>query len=117
MRLEGKVALITGGASGMGKVASQLFASEGAKVVLTDVSDEAGAATAAEIARRQAARPCYVHADVSKEADAEAMVDAAVERFGRPRHPLQQRGDHAAPTTARCTSRPRRSGTWCWPST
>ena len=82
MRLEGKVALITGGASGMGKVASQLFASEGAKVVLTDVSDEAGEATAAEIAAA-GGEALYVHADVSKEADAEAMVDAAVDRFGR----------------------------------
>ena len=79
MRLEGKVALITGGASGMGKVASQLFAGEGAKVVLTDVSDGAGEATAAAIGEDA----LFVHADVSKEADAKAMVDAAVERFGR----------------------------------
>jgi NAD(P)-dependent dehydrogenase (short-subunit alcohol dehydrogenase family) len=79
MRLEGKVALITGGASGMGKVASRLFANEGAKVVLTDVSDEAGRSTADEIG----ANAMFVHADVSKEADAKAMVDAAVERFER----------------------------------
>jgi NAD(P)-dependent dehydrogenase (short-subunit alcohol dehydrogenase family) len=79
MRLDGKVALITGGGSGMGKVASVLFASEGAKVVLTDVNDEAGEATAAEIG--DAAH--YVHADVSKDADARAMVDATVDRFGR----------------------------------
>ena len=46
MRLEGKVALITGGGSGMGKVASELFANEGASVVLTDVNDQAGEATA-----------------------------------------------------------------------
>ncbi len=79
MRLEGKVALITGGGSGMGKVASELFASEGANVVLTDVNDEAGEATASSIGERA----FYVHADVSKEADAQAMVAAAVERFGR----------------------------------
>ena len=116
MRLEGKVALITGGASGMGKVASQLFASEGAKVVLTDVSDEAGATTATEIGAG-GGEALYVHADVSKEADAEAMVDADRGPVRPARRPLQQRGDHAAPTTARCTSRPRRSGTWCWRST
>jgi len=81
MRLEGKVALITGGASGMGKVASELFASEGAKVVLTDVSDEAGEATVAGI-KTADGDAVYVHADVSKEADAEAMIDAAVQRFG-----------------------------------
>jgi len=82
MRLEGKVALITGGASGMGKVASELFAREGARIVLTDVLDEPGEATAAGItaAGGQAA---YVHADVSKETDAEAMVGAAIARFGR----------------------------------
>ena len=79
MRLEGKVALITGGGSGMGKVAAELFASEGANVALTDVHDEAGEATASAIGDRA----LYVHADVSKEADAEAMVAAAVARFGR----------------------------------
>jgi NAD(P)-dependent dehydrogenase (short-subunit alcohol dehydrogenase family) len=79
MRLDGKVALITGGGSGMGKVAAELFAGEGAKVVLTDVNDEAGRATAAAIGDDAH----YVHADVSKDADAKAMVDATVERFGR----------------------------------
>jgi NAD(P)-dependent dehydrogenase (short-subunit alcohol dehydrogenase family) len=82
MRLDGKVILITGGGSGMGKVASELFAGEGARVVLTDVNDEAGESTAAAItgAGREAA---FVHADVSQEAEAEAMVRTAVERFGR----------------------------------
>jgi NAD(P)-dependent dehydrogenase (short-subunit alcohol dehydrogenase family) len=82
MRLEGKVALITGGASGMGKVASSLFAGEGAKVVLTDVADEAGEAVAEQI-RSAGGEAAYVHADVSKEEDAKAMIDAAVERFGK----------------------------------
>ena len=81
MRLEGRVALITGGASGMGRVASALFAREGAKVVLTDVADEAGEATAGEI-RGEGGEARYVHADVSAEGDAKAMVDAAVETFG-----------------------------------
>jgi NAD(P)-dependent dehydrogenase (short-subunit alcohol dehydrogenase family) len=78
-RLEGKVTLITGGASGMGMVAAQLFAAEGARVLLTDVADDAGGSVAAEIG--EAAH--YVHADVSNEDDARAMVAAAVERFGR----------------------------------
>jgi len=81
MRLEGKVALITGGGSGMGKVASQLFAREGANVVLTDVADAPGEATAAEITDR-GGNAVFVHADVSKEADADAMVREAVDRFG-----------------------------------
>lgn len=81
MRLEGKVALITGGASGMGKVASQLFAVEGAKVFLTDVADEAGRATAQQI-RDAGGEASYVHADVSKETDAEAMVRATIDAFG-----------------------------------
>jgi NAD(P)-dependent dehydrogenase (short-subunit alcohol dehydrogenase family) len=80
-RLDGKVALITGGASGMGKVASHLFAREGAKVVLTDVADDAGEAVAAAI-RAQGAQAAYVHADVSRASDAEAMVRFAVDTFG-----------------------------------
>ena len=80
-RLDDKVALITGGASGMGKVASHLFAKEGAKVVLTDVADEAGEAVAAAI-RDGGAQAAYVHADVSRASDAEAMVRFAVDTFG-----------------------------------
>ncbi|HTG48118.1 MAG TPA: glucose 1-dehydrogenase [Actinomycetota bacterium] len=81
MRLDGKVALITGGGSGMGRVASELFAAEGAKVVLTDVNDVAGAATASGI-RDAGGEARFVHADVSLEADAEAMVRSAVQTFG-----------------------------------
>jgi NAD(P)-dependent dehydrogenase (short-subunit alcohol dehydrogenase family) len=80
-RLDGKVALITGGSSGMGMVASKLFAEEGAKVVLTDVADEAGEGVAKEI-DATGGDAAYVHADVSSEDDARAMVATAVERFG-----------------------------------
>lgn len=80
-RLDGKVALITGGASGMGMVASRLFASEGARVVLTDVTDEGGESVAEEI-RGAGGEARYVHADVSNEADAREMVGATLESFG-----------------------------------
>jgi NAD(P)-dependent dehydrogenase (short-subunit alcohol dehydrogenase family) len=80
-RLAGKVALITGGASGMGLIAAQLFASEGAKVVLTDVSDEPGEQVAERI-RATGGDAIYVRADVSREADAEAMIARAVESYG-----------------------------------
>ena len=80
-RLDGRVALITGGASGMGMVASQLFASEGAKVVLTDVADDAGEQVAEKI-RADGGEATYVHSDVSSEVDAKSMVDAAVDSYG-----------------------------------
>jgi NAD(P)-dependent dehydrogenase (short-subunit alcohol dehydrogenase family) len=80
-RLDGKVALITGGASGMGKVAAGLFAGEGARVVLADVSDEAGRAAAQEITE-MGGEAAYVNADVSKASDARDMVAATVEGFG-----------------------------------
>jgi NAD(P)-dependent dehydrogenase (short-subunit alcohol dehydrogenase family) len=77
-RLDGKVALITGAAGGMGLEAAKLFASEGARVVLTDVAEDAGRAAAQEIGESAA----FVRADVSKSSDAEAMVRFAVESFG-----------------------------------
>ena len=80
-RLDGKVALITGGASGMGMVASELFASEGAKVVLTDVADDAGEQVAEKI-RADGGEATFVHADVSSESDAKAMVAAAISSYG-----------------------------------
>jgi NAD(P)-dependent dehydrogenase (short-subunit alcohol dehydrogenase family) len=80
-RLEGKVALITGAGSGMGRSAAELFASEGAKVVVTDVVDEGGNATV-DAVRAAGGEATYVRADVSKWADCEAMVKHATETFG-----------------------------------
>jgi NAD(P)-dependent dehydrogenase (short-subunit alcohol dehydrogenase family) len=82
MRLEDKVTIITGGASGMGRVAADMFAREGARVVLADVSEEAAEAAADEV-RRAGGQATAVAADVSDEAQARRMVDHAVATFGR----------------------------------
>src|SRR5690349_12259243 len=81
MRLKDKVCIITGGASGMGKVASQLFAKEGAKVVATDIQESAGKETVDAI-KAQGGQALFVRADVSQEKDCERMVAEAVRAFG-----------------------------------
>jgi len=81
MRLEGKVALITGAASGMGRAAAELFAREGARVVVTDLADDAGEQAVAAI-RAAGGEAVYVRADVSRAADCDAMVQAALDTFG-----------------------------------
>jgi 3-oxoacyl-[acyl-carrier protein] reductase len=78
-RLEGKVAMITGGASGLGKGTADRFLREGAKVMLVDISGENLAAAAQELGRGVAT----IQADVSVEKDIEAAVAATVEKFGR----------------------------------
>lgn len=82
MRLDGKVALITGASSGIGRATALLFAEEGAKVVLVDINDEAGQAVRAEI-EAAGGEAIYVHADVSQAADCEQMVQAAEDAFGK----------------------------------
>ena len=78
-RFAGKVALITGGASGIGLATARRVVAEGGRVVVGDVNDEALAAAASELGDAVAAVRC----DVTVEADVEALAAAAVERFGR----------------------------------
>ena len=78
-RLRGKVALITGGASGIGEASARLFVAEGAAVTVADIQDDRGRLLAAELG----ARAAYRHADVSLESDVKAAVEETVGHFGR----------------------------------
>jgi NAD(P)-dependent dehydrogenase (short-subunit alcohol dehydrogenase family) len=82
MRLQGKVALITGAASGIGREAALLFAQEGAAVVATDINDSEGEQTAADL-RNAGGQAIYQRADISKAADCESMVSTAEREFGK----------------------------------
>lgn len=77
--LEGKVAVITGGASGIGERSVRLFVEEGAKVVIADMQVERGQALAAELAEQAV----FVEVEVSREDQVKAAIHAAVERWGR----------------------------------
>ena len=82
MRLEGKVTIITGAGGGMGRVAAQLFAAEGARVVVAEYGEDAGQETVDRV-REAGGEASYVRVDVSDEADARRMVDHAVSTYGR----------------------------------
>jgi NAD(P)-dependent dehydrogenase (short-subunit alcohol dehydrogenase family) len=78
-RLEGKVAVITGAASGIGRGTVDLFVREGARVVAADIQDDKGA----RIEEEHKGRAVYVRCDVSQESDIAKAVDTAVTKFGR----------------------------------
>ena len=82
MELADKVAVITGGASGIGRETSLLFADEGAAVVVADVAD-VGAEETVAMVEKAGGRAISLHADVSQAADCERMVAAAEETYGR----------------------------------
>ncbi|BAN50098.1 glucose 1-dehydrogenase [Metapseudomonas resinovorans] len=78
-RVEGKVCIVTGAASGVGREDALLLASEGAKVVLTDLNEEAGRQVVAEIG----ANALFVRQDIASEADWQNLVKVTLETFGR----------------------------------
>ena len=82
MKLEGKVALITGAASGIGRQTALLFSEEGAVVVVVDVNDIEGEVTVSLIEDR-GGEAIYTHADVSKADHCESMVQVAEQQCGK----------------------------------
>ncbi|KAL8263133.1 hypothetical protein R6Q59_024482 [Mikania micrantha] len=79
-RLEGKVALITGGASGIGECTAKLFAEHGAKIVIVDMQDELGQAVCEAIG---SSNSIYIHCDVTNEEDVKNAVNIAVTTYGK----------------------------------
>ncbi len=80
-RFEGKVAIVTGGASGIGRATAQLLAEQGAKVVISDISDADGETLADTLGTRDDV--VYQHCDVSNADEVNALVDRAIDAFGR----------------------------------
>src|SRR5262245_60024907 len=81
-RLDGKVALISGGAKGQGATEARMVVREGARVVFGDILDDDGKKVEAEI-RASGGDATYVHLDVTREADWQAAVATAVQRYGK----------------------------------
>ena len=82
MRLEGKVAIITGGARGQGATEARMFAREGARVVIGDIRDELGMQVEAEI-RELGGEAVYLHLDVTSDDDWQRAIETAEQRFGK----------------------------------
>jgi NAD(P)-dependent dehydrogenase (short-subunit alcohol dehydrogenase family) len=82
MRLKDKVAIITGGGTGIGQDTAFLFAEEGAKVVVADVNPDTGPKTVSQIQEKKG-ESIFVQADISKETEAKAITDQTLEAFGK----------------------------------
>ncbi|KAH7847165.1 hypothetical protein Vadar_022721 [Vaccinium darrowii] len=80
-RLEGKVAIITGGASGIGETTARLFARNGAKIIIADVQDDLGWAVCKDIGTDE--NVTYVHCDVTSDTDVKNVVDTAMLKYGK----------------------------------
>ena len=102
-KLEGKVALVTGGSAGIGRATSLAFAREGAKVVIADINVTGGDETAKMI-RDAGGQAIFVQTDVTKAEEVKAMADKAVEAFGQLNCAFNNAGiNEEAVTISRCT--------------
>ncbi len=102
-KFEGKVALVTGGSSGIGRATALAFAKEGATVVIADIWVEAGEETVRMI-KEAGSEAILIKTDVSKAAEVEAVIKKTVESYGRLDYPVNNAGieGDTAPT-ADCT--------------
>ena len=82
-RLEDKVAVVTGAGSGIGRAVAIAFAAEGAKVVVSDCRTDGGGEATVRAIEAAGGQAVYCHADVSREAEVEALIDFAVSTYGR----------------------------------
>jgi len=82
-RFDGRVAVVTGAASGIGRMGAQLFAREGAKVIVATGSNVTGGEETVRLIEEAGGEAAFVQCDVSKEADVKALVKKCVGRFGR----------------------------------
>ncbi|KVF58549.1 secoisolariciresinol dehydrogenase-like [Cynara cardunculus var. scolymus] len=82
-RLQGKVAVVTGGASGIGESTVRLFTKHGAKVVIADIQDERGTSLCQELLSESGNVVIYVHCDVTLDSDIQNVVDTAVSKYGK----------------------------------
>ena len=83
MRLKDQVAVVTGGAQGIGQAVAEAFAIEGAKIVVSDINAELAQKTADEIAAKHGVETLAIAGDVSSTADCDKLMDAAVSKFSR----------------------------------
>jgi NAD(P)-dependent dehydrogenase (short-subunit alcohol dehydrogenase family) len=81
-RVEGKVALVTGGASGIGRATALTFAREGAKLVVADMNEDGGHQTVHMITEKSG-EAIFVRTDVSQAVEVQALISTAVETYGR----------------------------------
>ena len=114
-RLDGKVCVITGAGSGIGRACALRFAGEGARIAVADIAEEAGRAVAAEIIESGGDAQFFA-VDVTDEESVASLYDEAEAQFGVI-HVLVNNAGVLLPATYRCWRRSARRGSGCWTST
>jgi len=95
--MDGKVALVTGAASGIGRATALLFAEKGAKVVIDDIAPEGGQETV-RLIEKAGGKAVFIRADISKMSEVKALIDKTVETYGRLDYAVNNAGTETKPT-------------------